>query len=295
MHAEPLTRGQAPRKLGLIAGGGDLPRTLAERCRLSGRPLFVVRLRGFAAPGLDAYPGADIGIAELGKCFAALRGAGCEAVCFAGQVARPDFSALMPDLRGLRALPAALAAARRGDDALLRFLVAEFEGEGFGVEGAEAVDEGLRLAPGALGRFAPGAEHAADLAHAVRIARAIGALDIGQAAVVVDGLVLAVEAQEGTDALLARVADLPAALRGEPGARRGVLVKWPKPIQERRVDLPTMGPATVELAAAAGLAGVAGEARGLLLLDAPATRAAADRLGLFVFGAEPSGEGGGRR
>jgi UDP-2,3-diacylglucosamine hydrolase len=114
--------------------------------------------------------------------------------------------------------------------------------------------------------------------------KTLGRLDIGQGAVVVDGLVLAVEAQEGTDAMLARCALLPEALRGVPGARRGVLVKWPKPIQERRVDLPTIGVRTIENAAAAGLAGVAGEAGGVLVLDREAVIAAADRLGLFVAG-----------
>lgn len=289
MHAEPLTAGRETgrRKLGIIAGGGELPLTLAERCAASGRPYFVVRLRGFAGAELRQHPGADLGLAELGHCFAALRAAGCEAVCFAGQVDRPDLTKLKPDLRGLRALPAALSAARRGDDALLRFLVVEFEGEGFVVEGAEAVDAALTLAPGALGTCAPALEHQADLALAVRTARSIGALDIGQAAVVAGGLVLAVEAQEGTDALLLRCAGLPAALRGEAGARRGVLAKWPKPIQERRVDLPTIGARTVELAAAAGLAGIAGEAGALLLLDTSALRAAADRLGLFVWGVAP--------
>ena len=110
-------------KLGLIAGGGSLPVEIAEHCRRSGRPLFVIRLKGFAGAGLEPFAGAEVGLAELGKCFKALKRAGCEAVCLAGQVNRPDFATLMPDLRGLAALPAAIAAARKGDDALLRMLV----------------------------------------------------------------------------------------------------------------------------------------------------------------------------
>ena len=271
-------------KLGLIAGGGELPIVLAESCRAAGRPFLVLRLRGFADAGLERFPGADVGIAELGRTFELLRQAGCRAVCFAGQVERPDFAALKPDLRGLRSLPAAIAAARRGDDALVRFLVAEFEREGFAVEGADQVQAGLTLPHGPLGRHAPGPEHQDDLALALRAARALGALDIGQAVAAAGGVVLAVEAQEGTDALLARCAGLPAALRGTPQARAGVLVKWPKPIQERRVDLPTLGLATVQGAAAAGLAGIAGEAGGLLVLQREAVVEAADRLGLFVVG-----------
>ena len=101
------------RKLGLIAGGGDLPRTLAQRCVDAGRPFFVVRLKGFADEAMAEFPGADIGMAELGKCFSALKKAGCETVCFAGLVARPDFAALKPDMRGMMALPRVISAARR--------------------------------------------------------------------------------------------------------------------------------------------------------------------------------------
>ena len=276
-------------KLGLIAGGGSLPVEIAEHCQRSGRPLFVIRLKGFAGAGLEPFAGAEVGLAELGKCFKALKRAGCKAVCLAGQVNRPDFTTLMPDLRGLAALPAAIAAARKGDDALLRMLVAEFEKEGFAVEGAHEVMDDLGLAAGPLGRHAPGPEHQADIGHALQVARAIGRLDAGQAAVVCRGLVLALEAAEGTDALLARVADLPEALRGTPDAPLGVLAKAPKPMQETRVDLPTIGPATVEAAARAGLAGIVGEAGHLLVLDREAVIALADDLGLFIVGVEPDG------
>jgi DUF1009 family protein len=276
-------------KLGLVAGGGSLPLEIAEHCRQVGRPLFVVRLKGFAGPDLSGFDGADVGVAELGKCFKALRRAGCEAVCLAGRVTRPDFTQLAPDLRGLAALPGAIAAGRRGDDALLRFLVGEFEKEGFTVEGAEAVMRDLGLPAGPLGRHAPTPEQLADADHALEVARAIGRLDIGQGAVVCDGLVLAVEAQEGTDAMLERVAALPGHLRGQPGDRRGVLAKTPKPIQETRIDLPTMGLATVRRAAEAGLAGVVGEAGRLLVLDRDEAVALADELGLFILGVKPKG------
>jgi DUF1009 family protein len=276
-------------KLGLVAGGGSLPLEIAEHCRQVGRPLFVVRLKGFAGPDLSGFDGADVGVAELGKCFKALRRAGCEAVCLAGRVTRPDFTQLAPDLRGLAALPGAIAAGRRGDDALLRFLVGEFEKEGFTVEGAEAVLRDLGLPAGPLGRHAPTPEQLADADHALEVARAIGRLDVGQGAVVCDGLVLAVEAQEGTDAMLERVASLPAHLRGQPGDRRGVLAKTPKPIQETRIDLPTMGLATVRRAAGAGLAGVVGEAGRLLVLDRDEAVALADELGLFILGVKPKG------
>ena len=154
-------------KLGLIAGGGSLPLEIAEHCRRAGRPLFVVRLKGFAEPALSAYDGADVGLAELGKCLKALKRAACQAVCLAGQVSRPDFAQLAPDFRGLAALPGAIAAGRKGDDALLRFLVGEFEKEGFAVEGAEAVMTGLALPAGPLGARAPTADQVADARQAL--------------------------------------------------------------------------------------------------------------------------------
>jgi DUF1009 family protein len=243
-----------------------------------------------ADPDLAQYAGADIGIAEIGKLFSTLHHEGCEAVCFAGVVKRPDFAALKPDLRGLTLLPGVVVAARHGDDALMRHLLGLFEREGFAIEGAHEVDEGMTLPLGPLGRHAAGPEHGADLAQAITAARALGGFDIGQAVVVAGGLVLAVEAQEGTEAMLRRCAELPAHLLGSPGARVGVLVKWPKPIQDRRVDLPVFGPDTVERAAAAGLAGIAGEAGGVLLLRRDALIAAADRLGLFIEGVAPDVE-----
>lgn len=274
-------------KLGLIAGGGGLPVEIAQHCERSGRPLFVIRLKGFAGGDLSDYAGAEVGLAELGKCVKALKRAGCRSICLAGNVARPDFASLVPDVRGLLLLPKVIATARRGDDALLRLLIGEFEKEGFEVEGAHEVMNDLSLAAGPLGAHRPGEDDLADAQRALEVARAIGRLDVGQAAVVAHGLVLAVEAQEGTDALLARVADLPAHLRGKPGAGAGVLAKAPKPIQETRVDLPTIGLATVQGVARAGLAGIVGEAGRLLVLDREAVIALADELGVFILGVEP--------
>ena len=277
-------------KLGLIAGGGSLPLEIAAWRKASGLPLFVIRLRSFADPALEAYESAEVGIAELGRCFDRLARAGCETVCFAGNVSRPDFSALKPDLRGLAALPGAVSAARLGDDALLRYLMQQFEAEGFTVVGAHEVAGEMLLGAGPAGAHAPDEVHSADMAKGFEVAGALGALDIGQAVVVTEGLVLGVEAQEGTDALLRRCAQLPEAIRGVPEWPRGVLVKRPKPIQERRADLPTIGVATIEGAAAAGLAGVAGEAGATLVVDKPAVIAAANRLGLFLMGVEPEAQ-----
>lgn len=271
-------------RLGLIAGGGDLPRAIAARCEAEGRPVFVVRLGGFADAHLERWPGQTFGMAEIGGILKALRREGCEAVCLAGNVNRPDFRRLKPDLKGASVLPGIVAAATQGDDALLRKILAVFEQEGFAVEGADDILGGETLSVGALGTVTPGAEQLSDLRKALHVAEKAGELDIGQGAVVCDGLVLAVEAQEGTDAMLSRVAGLPADLRGSISARKGVLAKAPKPIQDLRVDMPVIGARTVEMAAAAGLAGIGGIAGRLILIDRAAIIDKADRLGLFVWG-----------
>jgi len=274
-------------RLGLIAGGGALPVSVAARCEAEGRPVFVVRLTGFADPHLARYPGVDAGMAEIGRVLSALKKAGCDAVCFAGTVNRPDFKSLKPDFKGATLLPGIVAAATKGDDALLRKILSIFEAEGYAIQGADDILGGETLPTGALGAVQPTPDQLADLRKALHVAEKAGELDIGQGAVVCEGLVLAVEAQEGTDAMLARVAGLPADLRGSPSGRKGALGKAPKPIQDLRVDMPVMGSRTIELAAAAGLAGVGGVAGQLILIDHPAIVEAADRLGLFVWGDPP--------
>lgn len=272
------------RKLGVIAGGGDLPVALAEHCAAQGLEYFVARITPIASPELDSHPGASHGLGAMGARMEALRDAGCDAIVFVGQVLRQDPRALELDAGGMAMVPALLAAAPKGDDALLRALIAEHEKAGFRVLGVDAATEALLAPVGAWGARTPDAVQQRDISEAARVAAAIGALDVGQAVVVCDGLVLAVEAQEGTDAMLRRVPELREALRGTPSARRGVLLKRAKPTQDLRIDLPTIGVRTIEGAAAAGLAGVAVEAGRTLAVRRDAIIAAADRLGLFVYG-----------
>jgi len=268
--------------LGIIAGGGDLPVAIAESAIESGRPVFIVALRGSADESIARFPHAWAGIGEAGKTLTLLRTHDCSDILLAGRVARPRFSDLKVDTKGLLLLPKVIAAARKGDDALLRALVASFEAEGFRTVGVEEAAPGLIAQEGVLGRVAPSGEIADDIALAVKVVRALGALDVGQAAAVCDGLVLAVEAAEGTDAMIARVGTLPETLRGTPVKRRGVLVKALKPSQDRKTDLPVIGVQTVRNAAAAGLAGVAIEAGRSLVINRRGIVEAADAAGVFV-------------
>lgn len=267
-------------RLGLIAGGGGLPAAIAADCVARGREVFVIRLKGFADPALQALPGEDSGLAQFGRSVKALRRAGCSSVCLAGMVSHPDFATLQPDLLAMKHLPGVIAAAGKGDDALLRAVLGAFEKEGFGVEGAGEAAPGLLLGRGPLGAVSPGPAAKDDVETAVHAAREVGRTDVAQGAVARAGQVVAREGRAGTDAMLA-------ALPPAPDQRVGVLAKLPKPDQDRRVDLPTIGVRTIERAAAAGLAGIVGEPAGLLVVDRTAVREAADRLGLFVVGREP--------
>ena len=275
------------KKLAVIAGGGELPVRIVEHCKTTGAPYFVARIVGVSDQVLGAEPGGDFGLGEMAARFRAMRDAGCDAVTFVGIVKRPDFRSLKLDTRAALMLPKVLAAARKGDDALLRVLGEEHEKEGFRLVGADEVVAGLLAPQGALGSIAPTPEQVADIEKGAAVASALGAWDVGQGCVVCDGLVLAVEAQEGTDAMLKRVAGLPDEIRGTADTHRGVLVKRPKPMQERRIDLPTIGLPTLELAASAGLAGIAVEAGGALVMQRESLVARADALGMFVYGFAP--------
>lgn len=272
------------RKLGVIAGGGDLPVALAEHLAASKQNYFVARIAPYADAALEAHPGVTLGLGAMGARMTAMREAGVDAVVLLGQVPRPDVSKLELDAGAMAMLPAIIAALPQGDDALLRAVLAEHERAGFRVIGAEAAMADLLAAPGAWGVRAPTEAQHADLVQGAKVAAAIGEYDIGQGVVVCDGIVLAVEAQEGTDAMLARISNLAAAVRGTAETRRGVLVKRPKPIQERRVDLPTIGVRTVRGAASAGLAGIAVEAGAALVVRREEMIAEADKLGLYLYG-----------
>jgi DUF1009 family protein len=274
--------------LGIIAGGGDLPHAVAKAARDGGRDVFVVPLVGSMTDNWVAdFPHEFLSPGEPGRILKALTAHGVSEVLLCGKVDRPKFSQMKLDAKGMLLLPKAVAAARQGDDALLRFLVGIFEDEGLKAISVREAAPSLVCGEGVLGRLAPNDEQRADIAAAFKIVRALGALDVGQGAVVCDGLALAVEAAEGTDAMLARIPSLRESLRGAPGKPRGVLVKGLKPTQDGRTDMPVIGIATVQGAAAAHLAGIALEAGGSLILDRMAVAAQADRLGLFLIGIKP--------
>ncbi|HZB90214.1 MAG TPA: UDP-2,3-diacylglucosamine diphosphatase LpxI [Stellaceae bacterium] len=268
-------------KLGILAGAGELPLRIIEACRAADRPFFVLAFEGSADPAVaEGVPHAWIRLGAAGEGLRILRENDVAELVMAGGVKRPSVLQLRPDWRTAKFF-ARIGYRALGDDGLMRAVINELEQEGFRVIGLDSL-LGASLAPaGPVGRHAPDEQARHDIAHGFRLIRALGALDIGQAVVVQQGLVLGVEAIEGTDALIARCAALK---REGPG---GVLVKGVKPGQERRVDLPAIGPRTVAAAAAAGLRGIAVEAGSTILVDRAAIVAAADHAGLFVTGVAP--------
>lgn len=273
-----------PDGLAIVAGRGALPRLLAEACAAEGRPYRVVQFDGVPLDWAAAHPVVPAAFEKPGRLFADLRAAGCDAVTFAGGILRPKLSVLRFDLAMLRLAPRLLAGIRSGDDSTLRLVARLFEAEGFAVVAAHEILPDLLVPPGPLGQVAPTAADRADADRAAGIVAALGAADVGQAAVVGQGLCLGLESIQGTDALLAFVAGTAARYRPNPNGAKGVLFKAPKPGQDRRLDLPAIGPDTVRGAIAAGLAGVAVEADGVMLLDAATAIAEADAAGLFVWG-----------
>lgn len=281
MTAVPVAFAHRPRmpgeRLGLIAGGGAVPGNVADAALAAGMDVHILAFEGVTEPELLAQlPHTFIRFDKVGGTVDALKRNQCDLVCMVGKVARPDFSKLRPDTAGIGLLPKVIKAAARGDDALLQVLVDFFEKKGFRVIGAHEIAGDVLADAGSLGAHAPSDLDLSDIAKAVQVVEAIGALDIGQGAVVREGLVLAVEAAEGTDRMLSRCVDM--------DGSGGVLVKLTKPGQDHRVDLPTIGLETVEGAARAGLNGIAVEAGAAMIIDRPATIRMADYKGLFVIG-----------
>lgn len=261
----------------IIAGAGALPAALVAA--LPERP-FVAALEGFAPVGLT--PDVSFRVERLMPFLRLLEDAGVTRVCFAGAVQRPRLDPALFDPDTAQIVPRLLAAMGQGDDATLREVLAIFEEAGFAIAGVPEIAPSLVPSAGLLaGALTLRDEKDADRASA--IVSALGRVDVGQGCVVAQGLCLAVEALPGTDAMLSAVAALPATLRPDPARGRGLFYKAPKDTQDRRIDLPTLGPATLAAVADAGLGGIAWQAGGVICLDLPEMIRLAQEKGLFLW------------
>ena len=272
------------RKLGIIAGGGDIPKQLISRCRQEKRDFFVLAIEGNADKDLitdNDVPHQWIRIGQAGTGFKRFAEEKVQDVVMVGTIRRPSFFDLVPDLR-TTAFFAKIGTKALGDDGILCALVKELESEGLCVKGIHEVMPEILIKSGVLGKVKPNKQALLDIKRAVEVATELGRLDVGQAVIVQQGLVLGVEGIEGTGELIRRCGGYKRKGDG------GVLVKMRKPQQDMRIDLPTIGDKTIEAAYASGLQGVALHAGNGLIVNQAETIRLADKYGLFVMGVDPN-------
>ena len=271
--------------LAIICGGGSFPGAVADAVLLRGRTPVMFGVRGWAEPKVvERYAHHWIALGQVGRLFRLARAEHCREALFIGTLLRPPLSQIRLDWQTLRLMPRIARYFRGGDDRLLSGIASLFEEGGLRIVGLGEVAPEILVPQGVLGRYEPSDRDRTDIARALKVVAALGPFDVGQAAIVADNNVLAVEAAEGTDNMLLRVAELRGQRRVTAPPGTGVLVKAPKPGQDRRFDLPAIGPQTIENVARAGLAGLA-VAAGTTIVAEPATVvAAADRAKIFLVG-----------
>ena len=273
--------------LAILCGGGRLALEAAHWARRNGRDVFMVGIVGSAAPEVEAFPHIWVRLGELGKLFATLRERSIVDVAILGSVRRPEFSDLKLDWGAVRRAGEIARLFRGGDNSLLAGVARIFEREGLHIVGARDFAPQMLAPAGVIAGRAPGGEAEADIAFGAALLRALSPFDVGQGAVVAHARVLAVEAAEGTDAMIARIAQMRASGRLRLKGRAGVFVKAAKRGQDMRLDLPAVGLETVEAAASAELAGLAIAAGEVLIADRAGFIEAAEAAQLFVVGWAP--------
>jgi hypothetical protein len=271
--------------VGIVAGSGVLPFSVAELLQARGIKPFIFAIRGFCDPAqVERFPHHWVALGQVGRLTGLMRTEGCKDIVFIGGLVRPALSEIRLDFGTLRAIPAIAAALRGGDDHLLSGISRIFARHGIRVVGIQDVAPELLMPDGAITRRTPDESEKADIAKGRDLMHALSPFDVGQAVVVIDGHVVAIEDIEGTDGLLARVARLRAEGRIRAKLGRGVLVKMPKTTQDLRFDLPTLGPKTIDGVITAGLAGIGIVAGRTLVAEADVMTAKADQANIFVIG-----------
>jgi len=276
--------GEAAPSLAILCGGGAFPIEVAAEARRAGREPFLIGIVGSTDAAIEDYPHVWLRMGEVGKLFAALKERGVGEMVMIGAMTRPEFADLRLDWGAVKRAADLAQLFRRGDNGLLVGLAAIFEREGVRIVGAHEVAPNLAARAGLLGARPVSPDDRADVAFGARLLEALSVFDGGQASVVAAGRVLAIEAAEGTDGMLARVAELRTSQRLRLKGPAGVLVKAPKRGQDLRLDMPAIGPRTIEGAAAAQLRGVALAAGRVLVLERERCIRTADTAGLFVTG-----------
>ena len=271
--------------LAIVAGGGSIPIAVAEAVMRRGRRVVLFPVRGWADPAaVERFPHYWVAVGQGGRLARYAHAEGCRDMVLVGTALRPALTSLRLDWTTLRLLPEIWRAFRGGDDHLLSGVARIFHDLGFRIVGAHEVAPEILMPRGNIGTFGPEQRDLADIARGLALLRALGPFDVGQAVVVADNQVLAIEAVDGTDNMLERIAELRERGRVATGKGVGVLIKAPKPTQDRRLDMPAIGPKTVEAAARAGLAGIAVVAESTIVAEPAELARAADAAKLFVCG-----------
>ncbi len=272
--------------IAIVAGGGRIPSFLADFIVSKGGSPFIFMIAGNADPALEHFEHEEISAAHIGKLITGLKARNIEQVVLVGSVgSRPRWTEFKLDWTTIKLANSILAGLRQGDDNLLSRVLDAIAASGATVLGAHEVMPSLLMPHGLVAGKRLSKSEFKSIELGLLAARQLGALDAGQGCVVIGEQIVALEGAEGTDGMLARVADLRAQGRLSSKAG-GVLVKVCKPQQDRRVDLPTIGVSTLENAARAKLSGIAIGAGSALIVDADAVVRTANELGLFVYGAE---------
>jgi UDP-2,3-diacylglucosamine hydrolase len=290
MSAETPTAVANAGPLAVVCGGGSLPVEVARAAQRQGRRVVLLALRGSADPHfVAAFPHHWVGLGQFGHACRHARAESCRDIVMIGSLVRPHVRDLRLDFFTLRVLPRVIRAFQSGDDHLLSSIAKMFEEQGFRVLGAHEVAPEILMPHGALGSRQPSEIDRRDIQRGFALLRATGPFDVGQAVIVSDNRVLAIEAADGTDLMLERLAELRGQGRVQARQGGGVLVKAPKPMQDRRIDLPSVGPRTVEGVARAGLAGIAVAAGSAIVAEPGRIAAVADRAHVFVVGVAADG------
>ena len=270
--------------LGILAGNGSLPLYIAERTIKSGRDVFILGINATADPKIENYPHTWLKWGEVDKLFKTLKKQNVEQLLFIGGVSRPDFKDIHFDFGMIRNLPFVFSLTMGGDDSVLTNIVGFVESKGVSIVGAHEIDPELTADRGVLTKKFPSKVDRKDIEKGIKTVLSLGEMDIGQGAVVAREYVLCVEAAEGTDNMLDRAKGLRQWGKGWLNKKNGVLVKLPKPNQELRIDMPTIGPKTIELVADAGLNGIAVVENKVLISEKQKTIELANKLGVFIIG-----------
>jgi DUF1009 family protein len=284
------SRTGADSTIGIVCGGGTLPFAVADAVLRRGGQVVLFAIKGSAeTTGVARYPHHWIALGQYGRLRRLAQKEGCHELVLIGSLVRPAISKVQFDWQALRLLPRIVRLFRGGDNHLLSGIGKILEEDGFRLRGAHEIAPELLASAGVIGKYAPLERDRADIARGLALVQALGPFDVGQAVVVADQHVLAIEAAEGTDGMLERVAELRGKGRIATPPGVGVLVKAPKPDQDARIDLPSIGPRTVEAIARAGLSGVAVAAGRTLIAEADRVITAADAARVFIVGIEVEG------